>query len=199
EEVEGEAASEARLVDVDQQRVHLALVGQLLQERAEGLLDLHALLLVGLEVHRELLLLEEGVLLLVDVLAALLDLLGLPLPEEEVGGDLDRQEDREEGAGLDRPWPVARLLRVELPQIVEHAHFFTAAFLAPATASSGWARLIEMFMLNSFTRLPDLSGAGTALISTSSGFSRYGEAPRLRMSVETRAFDCAYPMMLTFA
>ena len=29
-------------------------------------------------------------------------------------------------------------------------------------------------MLNSFTRFPDLSGAATALISISSGFSRYG-------------------------
>jgi hypothetical protein len=67
-----------------------------------------------------------------------------------------------------------------------------AAPLAGAVRpSSARARLIEMFMLNSLTRLPDLSGLGTALISTSSGFSRYGEAPRLRMSVETRAFDCA--------
>jgi len=37
---------------------------------------------------------------------------------------------------------------------------------------SACARLIEMFMLNSLMRLPDLSGAATALISTSSGFSR---------------------------
>src|SRR5258708_970036 len=66
-----------------------------------------------------------------------------------------------------------------------------AAPLPPAFASSVCARLIEMFMLNSLMRLPDLSGEGTALISTSSGFSRYGEAPRLRIHVETRAFDCA--------
>ena len=66
-----------------------------------------------------------------------------------------------------------------------------APFAGGARESSGRARLIEMFMLNSLTRPPDLSGAATALISTSSGFSRYGEAPRLRISVETRAFDWA--------
>src|SRR6185436_12696029 len=47
--------------------VHLALVGQLLEQRAERLLDLGALLLVRVEVHREALLLEEDFLLLGDV------------------------------------------------------------------------------------------------------------------------------------
>ena len=53
---------------------------------------------------------------------------------------------------------------LENPELVE--------IKAVPLESSGRARLMEMFMLNSLTRPPDLSGLGTALISTSSGFSR---------------------------
>jgi hypothetical protein len=97
---------------VDEQRVHLALVGQLLEQRPEGLLDLGALLLVGVEVHRELLLLEEDFLLLGDVGAALLDLVVLVLPQQEAGRELYRDENEDQGPGLDRPRPVPRLLGV---------------------------------------------------------------------------------------
>ena len=44
EQLELQPAAEARLVDVGQQRVHLGPVGQLLQQRAERLLDLAQLL-----------------------------------------------------------------------------------------------------------------------------------------------------------
>jgi hypothetical protein len=113
EELELQPAAEARLVDVDEERVHLALVGQLLQERAKGLLDLGALLLVRLQVHGELLLLEERFLLLGHVLLAFLDLVLLVRPEQEEERDLDDDEDDDEGADLGKPRPVAGLLRVE--------------------------------------------------------------------------------------
>src|SRR5690348_12011341 len=67
----------------------------------------------------------------------------------------------------------------------------------PALAGSSACRRLRLtFMLNSETRL---LLTVTALISTSSGFSRYGDAEKLRISVETRAFDCEYPRRLTFS
>ena len=68
EELELQAAPEAGLVDVGQQRVDLGAVGQLLHQRAEGLLDLVQLLHVELEVDRLGLLLRVLVLEL-DLLA----------------------------------------------------------------------------------------------------------------------------------
>ena len=59
EQLELQAAAEARLVDVGQQRFHLGLVRQLLEHGAEGLLDVGQLLAVSLQVDRLALLVEE--------------------------------------------------------------------------------------------------------------------------------------------
>jgi len=50
-------------------------------------------------------------------------------------------------------------------------------------------------MLNSEMRL---LATLVARISTSSGLSSQGDASMLRISVDTRAFDCEYPIRLTF-
>ena len=52
EELELQPAAKPRLVDVGQQRVHFTLVRQLLEQRAERLLDLLELLNIELEVDR---------------------------------------------------------------------------------------------------------------------------------------------------
>ena len=63
---------------------------------------------------------------------------------------------------------------------------FFAAGLAPSLAGS--ARFRFRYMLNSETRrLSTLA----ALTSTSTGCASHGEASMLRISVDTRAFDCA--------
>ncbi|MND06301.1 hypothetical protein D3C83_275910 [compost metagenome] len=54
-------------------------------------------------------------------------------------------------------------------------------------AEGACVRLSEKFMLNSETRF---AATFAARISTSSAFSSHGEASMLRISVETRAFDC---------
>jgi hypothetical protein len=89
------------------------LFGSCFRSAPKGLLDLRALLLVRLQVHGELLLLEERLLLLGDVLLAFLDLVLLVRPEQEEERDLDDDEDDDEGADLGEPRPVAGLLRVE--------------------------------------------------------------------------------------
>ena len=64
---------------------------------------------------------------------------------------------------------------------------------AGLTSGGGAARLIMNVSVNSLIRrslsLPP--GARTDLISTSSGCVSQGEDSMLRISVETRAFDCA--------
>ena len=71
------------------------------------------------------------------------------------------------------------------------------AGLTGAAATGGAAALhlhVQREFVDAVTgrmRPPACAGTGTSLISTSSGFSSYGDASRLRISVETRAFDCA--------
>ena len=58
-------------------------------------------------------------------------------------------------------------------------------------SSGGAVCLSRAFSVNSLTRSSLAAGETTDLISTSSGFCSQGEASMLRISVETRALDCA--------
>ena len=58
-------------------------------------------------------------------------------------------------------------------------------------SSGGAACLIWTLSVNSLTRRSFDCGEATDLISTSSGFCSHGDASMLRISVETRALDCA--------
>ena len=136
----------------------------------------------------------------------MLELFALVLPVEErsrrPGSTTKISEQHQQ---LRQQRPGAEVAEVESAEVVEgHASTFIAlaqpasrgASLA-ARGRSTWRRrfaAMARFMLNvqrEFVDARALSGAGTALISTSSGCSSHGEASMLRISVETRAFDCA--------
>ncbi len=60
EQFELQTATQPGLIDVGKQRLHLRLVRQLLEHFAEGFLDFGQLLAISLEIHRLLLLVQEG-------------------------------------------------------------------------------------------------------------------------------------------
>jgi hypothetical protein len=119
EQLELQTAAEARLVDVDEQRVHLRLVRQLAQQGAELGVDLAQLLAVEIQVDRlpllgEVVLLE---LLLLDAPGFELGDLVLRIGEEPRHGDAD--EDGEQHQDLGRPVPSAGVLPVGALELVD--------------------------------------------------------------------------------
>src|SRR5262249_37541073 len=158
-----------RLIDVYEQRIHLGLVRQLLEQGTEGFLDLLLLLHVELEIDGLRLLRRELVAQLLFLVPGLLERLQLVAPEEEVTSGHDHGKQQEQAPDLDRPGPAPRIAETEAPQIVE-CH----AFLSPTEAvfAGAWpggacsADLIWRFMLNSLTRMPPTL---TALTSTTFG------------------------------
>ena len=84
EQLELQTAPQPSLVDIGQQRVHLGLARQLLEERAERFLDVFELLAVGIQIDRLALLLEERLAQLSLLAAMSVELLHLVLPIEPV-------------------------------------------------------------------------------------------------------------------
>src|SRR6185503_10003838 len=196
EQLELQAAPEASLVDIDQQRIHLRLVRQLAQQRAELHVDLAQLLAVQIEVDRLALLVEVLLLQPVFLLVAGLESVDLPGGVGEVAADRDGHQDGEQHQRLRRGVPGSRIVPVGVLEIFDegveiegHGYFFAAPGAAGVAAGAGsTARFRKRNMLNSETRFLSTLDA---LTSTSTGLSSHGEESMLRISVETRAFDCA--------
>src|SRR6266536_2499386 len=206
EQLELQAAAEASLIDVGQQRVHLRLVGKLLEQCAEGLFDLAQLLDIQLKV--------DGLGLLRRVRVSELDLFSLHsierveliAPVEQSARDHDDYKNQAKHHDLGQQRPIAGLADIQSADVVDHhaeASFADAeaplagafpggplpggvvpAFASPVDA----ARLTCMASVNSLTFC--LSSA-TERISMSSGAASHGELSMLRISVETRALDWA--------
>src|SRR6185295_16866285 len=135
-----QAAAQPRLVDVGQERVHLRLVGELLQERAERLLDLLQLLDVDVVVDR--LRLLRGVLLLqLDLFllrAVERVVLILPYERRTAGDDEEQNEQQQRETRQDRP--VANLADIETADVVErHTSFAPLGLAGGAGAVAGGA------------------------------------------------------------
>ena len=171
EELELQAAPEARLVDVGQQRLHLGTVRQLLEQRAELAVDLAQLTAVLGEI--------DGLPLLVDPvflerrLFALLGFQGRQLvaPVEPPATDDQDEEDRQQGGDPRRERPLPRIVGVEPLEVaqqildIQGAEVFqrileTHYGLPPAAGgvplgfsalSTGWRSRVTL-RLNSLTR-----------------------------------------------
>src|SRR4030095_9033055 len=137
----------------------------------------------------------------------------LVLPDEHRAGDHDDDQDEEEERGPRQDGPVGYLANLEKADVVErHTSFAPLGLAGAAGAAAGGAGvpegvgraawgfassgggascLILALSVNSLIRRSLAVGEGTSLISTSSGCVSDGEASMLRMSVETRALDCA--------
>ena len=119
EELELQPAAEPRLVDVDEQRIHLRAVRQLAQERAELRIDLAQLLPVQIQIDRLLLLVEVLVLEPRFLAAQLLEVLDLAAGVDEIPGHGDRDEDAEQHQQLGRRVPGAGILPVGALELIE--------------------------------------------------------------------------------
>ena len=136
----------------------------------------------------------------------------LVLPVEERAGGDDRDQDGRAGAralGSSGQLPTSRMLsRRRSSSVMRLCAFALAGGGAGAAGAGGRARRAAGGGLRLFGRRgaldlevqrelvdlridPSAPGDGTDLISTSSGCVSHGDASMLRISVETRAFDCA--------
>src|ERR1700674_2168093 len=181
-QLELQAAPQPSLVDIGQQGIHFALVGQLFKQSPERLLDILQLLLISFQIDGKLLLLDERIFQFSFLLLRSFELRELVAKEEKVTESQEYQDNDRDRTCLDPGGPTSGVTKIELTKFGERH-----AFLSLGLPSSGLARLILILRLNSLART---LFTVADLISTSSGDSSQGEAARLRINVEMRAFDC---------
>src|SRR5688572_7735729 len=178
-----EAGGGALLRDVGQQVRHFGLVRQLAQHRTERLFHLRELRLVGVEVRGlpgfRLELLQQ--LRLFAARGVQLRLLRLPRQEVREQHHCEN-EDEADRAEPERQRPAARIVRIEIANLVEYAHGRAPArFGAAATWSSGVAATCGFSCTAFNVKSEPPSPAPLVSRMSSEGSFSHSEASRLRM------------------
>src|SRR6185312_4885648 len=118
----------------------------------------------------------------------------LVLPVEQRADAEDRDEQHREHEELRQERPVADLAEAQVAEVVE-AHALPPFAPARTGGAAGDSRFTSKLSVNSLTFWSALRllvpGIGTSCVCTRSGLVIQGELSMLRISVDTRAFDCA--------